>query len=438
MDAMSEQQDEDNSGKTSHKSIILFYKYFPEREIELLKSKKDENYTMQNMYKFHHDLCTNLDLRGRLLLAPEGINGTLSGSEESSLRKYIKALEEKDEALYLEIDWKWSSVGDSSDTETDAVEPFPDLKISIVKEVVSSGNSVNASEISKFGGKHLSPQEFHEVLTGSGAFQTEGQKKQKEVVMIDVRNTFEYAIGHFEDHQGNKAMNPSMLTFSSFDPVFCAQNSDYLKDKKVLMYCTGGIRCEKASAMLRKRGVDDVNQLQGGIHRYLEAYPDGGLFRGKNFVFDHRVAVTPTDNKCDVVVVGRCLECNAAYDRLSANRICTVCRALVLVCDSCEERIREYHCEKHLFLKNCYFTFLNVFDGEELTRQMDELKHILTTHPNATSSRRVRQTINKQIIKVKNLLKQGYLVDKNAPRRCRMCLLTSDKCDGYCWGFWKR
>ena len=147
-------------------------------------------------------------------------------------------------------------------------------------------------------------------------------KQKKEVVLIDVRNTFEHAIGHFIHPTSNRvaldgntqsdnkdmddasttkattsntttatdspttpAINPNTVTFSHFDSTFCSQYSESLTDKQVLMYCTGGIRCVKTSAMLKQRGVEDVSHLSGGIHRYLEKYGKDGFYKGKVFVF---------------------------------------------------------------------------------------------------------------------------------------------------------
>jgi hypothetical protein len=136
------------------------------------------------------------------------------------------------------------------------------------------------------------------------------------------------------------------------------------------MYCTGGIRCEKASAYVRSRGVEDVSQLAGGIHRYLEEFEDGGHFKGKNFVFDQRVAVGPAG----AAVVGRCLGCAAPYDELSGGRVCTVCRVLVLVCPGCAAALQQYHCEAHQPWRRCYFSYLGGFSAAELKAQAAELQ----------------------------------------------------------------
>jgi predicted sulfurtransferase len=137
--------------------------------------------------------------------------------------------------LFTNVDWKESSVEEDDD---ELLEPFPDLKISIVKEIVSTGGLVSAKEVITKGGQHLTPEEFHQVLVDAGS-----ASGSKPVVLVDVRNTFEHDIGHFvHPTSGQAAMNPEMVTFSSFDSNFCAKYAAELKDKKVLMYCTGGIR----------------------------------------------------------------------------------------------------------------------------------------------------------------------------------------------------
>ena len=133
--------------------------------------------------------------------------------------------EEGEHCLFRNVDWKKSTCSVSNNLP----EPFPDLKVSVVKEIISSGNTVHVDEITRYGGKHLDPTEFHRTL-----------QQDPNVVLIDVRNTFECDIGHFVNpHTDTPAMNPVMVQFSSFDDTFCAKQADALKDKKVLMYCTG-------------------------------------------------------------------------------------------------------------------------------------------------------------------------------------------------------
>ncbi len=373
------------TSQPSHTCVVLFYKYFVNEFDAIIKYP---SIITTETKEFIDKVCSTLKLKGRILLSPEGINGSLSASNKEVMDCFIRKMEDyivyidsannnpndnisedatatnnhacyddpiynsihcddsndlstlnttcstiqQQISLFQDIDWKITLVNEDCMNTID--DPFPDLKISIVKEIVSTGTSnISIKDIEEYGGDHLSPKEFHEILQenwgsidnsdndgGNGDDSREQlerkqiKTKRQELVVIDVRNTFEYAIGHFLnpsvkitkqsqiDTDGessymhvdgnytitsvctNAAVNPETLTFSSFDS-FGAKHASFLKDKQVLLYCTGGIRCEKASAMLRKRGIKDVKQLSGGIHRYIEKYPNG-FFKGKNFVFD--------------------------------------------------------------------------------------------------------------------------------------------------------
>ncbi|KAI2513718.1 hypothetical protein MHU86_501 [Fragilaria crotonensis] len=432
---------------TKHTVVVLFYKYFIFDLSPPLKTKFKEEYT-EKLREHQLQLCSRLQLRGRVLLSCEGINGTVSAKDSCALDAYISEMKafdfirdlgvdaDADEAsafssskLYENIDWKTSTVDERTP------EPFPDLKISIVNEIVSTGGALKVDEIPQFGGHHLSPREFHSTI-----------QNNDNVVLIDVRNTFECSIGHFVNpHTGEAAINPQMVSFSAFDSTFCSRMAEELRDKKVLMYCTGGIRCEKASAMLRKRGVNDVSQLEGGIHRYMETFgAKEGFFKGKNFVFDQRVALDSNQsqsNDCATQIVGACVECSCPFEEISGSRLCTVCRDLVLVCPKCQTKLREYHCVRHAGWKRCYFTFLEVFSEDELVIQDQELAAIRENLVPAAEYKNMRRTLSRQIQKVRDQLDsiaRGHCVpDKTASRRCRTCMETSDICDGHCFGFWK-
>ena len=213
--------------------------------------------------------------------------------------------------------------------------------------------------------------------------------------------------------------------------------------------------------MMRKRGIDDVCQLSGGIHRYLEKYGDSGLFRGKNFTFDQRAALDPKecliqdekaaetqvsvnadDQSAISNIVGKCLECDVPYDTISGSRVCTVCRDLVLVCPTCRESLRELHCARHSGWKSCYFTFLEVFSADKLSMQLEELAQLRDKLVPPAQYKSMRKTLSKQIMKVQKrivALQAGEAkVEVDAKRRCRTCMEASDICNGLCWGFWKQ
>lgn len=440
-----------------HAAVVLFYKYFVSDEggTGLLIQRYPGVY-VGRLQQFCKDLCSRLGLKGRLLIAREGVNGTLSANTRETLQQFIDHMEAFDlvrdfglpnedgsfptkEFIFQGIDWKISVIESSFSPKYDCsiLEPFPDLKISVVKEIISTGGAVSVNDVMDKGGTHLSPTEFHQCLLDN-----------PDAVLIDVRNTFEHAIGHFVHPSSHlPALNPATVTFSSFDATFCAHNADALKGKKVLMYCTGGIRCEKASVMLKQRGVADVAQLSGGIHRYLEIYGDAGHFRGKNFVFDQRVAQKPSEcclRQSTVgkdEVVGKCVECGAPFDEICGSRVCTVCRDLVLVCPTCQTNLREYHCARHAAWKTGYYTFVDVFDSNELSSQHRELLTLRDTFLPASQHRNVRRTLSRQIEKVAKRIEAldagTATANRSDPMRCRTCMETKDVCDGRCWGFWK-
>ena len=231
-----------------HTAVVLFYKYFPTKEFPTLYQYG--SLFEQRFQSFARDLCYHLQLKGRLLISTEGVNGTVSAVSMEVIDEFIRAMEglevvrdlglpEADnlnnspvpEFPFQNVDWK-KSYSSASDR---LPEPFPDLKVSIVKEIISTGGGVSVDELSVHGGKHLEPHEFHRLLEEEG----------DQVVLIDVRNTFECEIGHFVNPQTHeKAVNPEMVKFSMFDDTFCAKQVEALKDKKVLMYCTGKSCCD--------------------------------------------------------------------------------------------------------------------------------------------------------------------------------------------------
>jgi UPF0176 protein len=183
--------------------------------------------------------------------------------------------------------------------------------VKVKPEIVALG--INPQDLTVHdGGKHLSPTQTHELLN----------QKPDNLVIIDCRNGYESEVGRIEG-----ALRPDTKTFREF-PEYIERNVEHLKDKQVLMYCTGGVRCERASALLKKKGVQEVYQMDGGIQTYVEAYPDGH-FRGKLYVFDDRVVVPVTPD-----VLSTCLRCNTACDELT-NCSYSVCNRQCVLCNSC-------------------------------------------------------------------------------------------------------
>ena len=288
---------------------LLFYNYVPVPEPGLLTKQQQE-------------LCTKLGLTGRLRVATEGINGCLGGTP-TAIETYVRTAEtEPAFAPYFQhVDWKR---GECRSDRPVAEQKMEELIVKVVPEVVSFGSG-NTIPDGVAGGKHVTPAEFHSMLAQS----------KGEVALIDVRNRYESAIGHFSAKEVVR-IDPLTRQFTDFaDSISRPESLGALKGKKVLMYCTGGVRCERASAFLRGKGIEDVYQLQGGIHRYLEAYPDGGFWKGKNFVFDKRLAVGAPKNKTKEII-GKCLLCASPCDDYGPAFRCVHCRLLVLVCNECQ------------------------------------------------------------------------------------------------------
>jgi predicted sulfurtransferase len=273
--------------------IILFYKYI---SIEYPKQ----------IMKWQREICQNLGLKGRILISHEGINGTLGGLTQN-LDEYKNLMSSHE--LFNNIDFKESAGG---------AECFPRLSVKVRDEAVALG--IPYDQLTpRNAGQHLTPQETHELLTN----------KPDDLIVLDTRNDYEWAIGRFKD-----AITPNIENFRDL-PHYLDENLDTFKDKQVLMYCTGGIRCERATAYLNEKNVaKKVYQIQGGIHRYVEQYPDG-FFRGKNYVFDGRVAVRINDD-----VLGSCSICAQPCDDYY-NCLNAMCNKHFISCADCIQTYNE-------------------------------------------------------------------------------------------------
>jgi UPF0176 protein len=206
------------------------------------------------------DVCLEAETCGTLLLAREGINGTIAGSRAGIDRVLA----------YLRSDPRLADLEHKESVDQDM--PFYRMKVKLKKEIVTMG--VPGIDPNQAVGTYVRPGDWNELLS------------DPEVVLIDTRNDYEYGIGSFRG-----AIDPRTTTFREF-PEFVRTHLDPRKQKKVAMFCTGGIRCEKASAFMLKEGFEEVYHLQGGILKYLEEVPEQeSLWRGECFVFDNRVAV---------------------------------------------------------------------------------------------------------------------------------------------------
>ncbi|XP_056374943.1 thiosulfate sulfurtransferase/rhodanese-like domain-containing protein 2 isoform X2 [Hyla sarda] len=256
-------------------------------------------------------LCELLHLTGKIRIASEGINGTVGGSKVST-RLYINTmlLHPLLKHMCLE-DFKRSDGG---------AHCFPDLRVGVFQEIVPMG--VDPKKVSyKETATHLTPEDFHKRVEQY----LSASQETKDTILLDCRNFYESKIGKFQN-----CLAPNIRKFSYF-PNYVDQNLDLFKDKTVLMYCTGGIRCERGSAYLRSKAVcKEVCQLKGGIHKYLEKFPDG-FFRGKLFVFDGRFTISSNDD-----IISTCRYCGTAWDKY---KLCSTphCCQLVLSCLRCHE-----------------------------------------------------------------------------------------------------
>lgn len=225
-------------------------------------------------------------IKGTLLLAAEGINGTISGPREG-----IDNL-----LAYLNADVRINPVSSKESLHDDA--PFYRTKVKLKKEIVTLG--VEGIDPLKTVGTYVKPQEWNTLIS------------DPDVTVIDTRNDYEIEIGTFKH-----AIDPKTQTFREF-PEYVKEHLDPSKNKKVAMFCTGGIRCEKSTAYLKEQGFDEVYHLEGGILQYLEDVPkEESLWEGDCFVFDNRVAV---NHDLEKSIYDQCYACRlpiTAEDKLS-------------------------------------------------------------------------------------------------------------------------
>jgi UPF0176 protein len=209
-------------------------------------------------------LCAELGLRGSVLLAHEGINGTIAGSDEG-IAAFVEALQHGElfGGRLHNLELKYSTA--------DAI-PFARLKIRLKKEIVTLGDA--GVDPTRRVGTYVDAADWNELISDPGT------------LVVDTRNAFEVAMGTFEG-----AVDPGIKSFGEFKN-FTAQQLDPAKHRRIAMFCTGGIRCEKASAYLLARGFAEVFHLKGGILKYLEDMPASeSRWRGECFVFDERIAL---------------------------------------------------------------------------------------------------------------------------------------------------
>jgi UPF0176 protein len=281
--------------------ILLYYKYTTIEDPEALRISQEE-------------LCKRLNLKGRIIIAKEGINGTVEGLKEHT-QTYIDEMVK--DPRFSDIHFKRSEGTGTA---------FPKLSIKVRSEIVSAHLGEDDFSPVEITGKYLSAEELHEWL-----------RSDKEFYLIDMRNDYEFKVGYFE--------NSILAPFSNFrDLPKIIPAIEHLKHKTIVTVCTGGVRCEKASGFLVKHGFTDVYQLYGGIVSYMEKYPNQD-FKGKLYVFDNRVVMGFNLEDSAHQVVGKCDKCGASSDNYvdCAYIHCKGHRHFIC-CESCLEKDGGVYC----------------------------------------------------------------------------------------------
>lgn len=289
-------------GMAVHK-IILFYAFAPVADPVAVRLWQIE-------------LGERWDLTGRVIVSPHGINATLGGTVEN-LKRYVKGT--KQYPGFKKMDVKWSD-GTGSD--------FPRLSVKNRAELVAFGAPDEVKVDSNGvvgGGQHLKPAQVNELV----------EKFGDDVVFFDGRNGFEAEIGKFRN-----AVVPDVTTTHDFIAEVESGKYDHLKDKHIISYCTGGIRCEILSVLMKNRGFKDVYQIEGGIVRYGEEFGSKGLWDGSLYVFDKRMTL---DFDQDTVSLGACTRCSSITNRF-VNCADPGCKTLALVCPDCQPAHAEAVC----------------------------------------------------------------------------------------------
>ena len=277
--------------------ILLYYKFSPLSDPEAVKL-------------WQKSLCDSLNLKGRILISRHGINGTVGGDIDD-LKSYIKSTKQFEQ--FKDIVWKWSD---------GSREDFPRMSVKNRRELVGFKNSDDEFDVDEKGviggGQHLKPEQVHELV----------EKYGDDVVFFDGRNQHEAKIGKFKN-----AIVPNTNTSRDFIAELDSNKYDELKNKKIVTYCTGGIRCEVISAMMKKRGFSDVYQIDGGIVKYGEKYGDDGLWEGSLRVFDNRMTIDFSDH---TKTIGQCTHCQGKTSNFE-NCALAECNDLVLICEDCKQ-----------------------------------------------------------------------------------------------------
>ena len=273
--------------------VLLYYKYIRINNPEFFAEE-------------HLEYCKNLGLKGRILISPEGINGTCSGTR-SQTEKYIEHMRRcpEFEDLWFKADEVKSHV-------------FKKMHVRYKRELVTFRFKEDLDP-NMLSGRHLEPAEWLEKM------------QDEDVIILDGRTGYEFDLGHFKN-----ALRPPLKSFREF-PDWVEKEFKKYKNKKILTYCTGGVRCEKLSGYLLREGFKEVYQLNGGIVNYSkDPGIKGKLFEGKCYVFDERISV-PVNFTGEYTVTGKCLHCGEPADRY-VNCANLDCHKQHFECEACEQK----------------------------------------------------------------------------------------------------
>lgn len=266
--------------------ILLFYKFVEIKNPEELKSSLLE-------------FCQSLGVKGKILLAEEGINGSISGTKEQT-EKFKREL--TSDERFSDVEFK---------EEVGIFHPFSKMAVKVKKEIIRLDKRVDLTK----KGNYLSPGEFLEIY-----------QKNEDVIILDARNDYEYEVGRFKG-----AIKSEIDTFREFPKI--AEKLADKKDSKIVMYCTGGIRCEKASAYLIQQGFKNVHQLHGGVIKFCQQFPNT-VWEGSCFVFDDRL----TSNIGQKDSLNKCLHCGVNCD-LMRNCKNVKCNKMIFICPDCRKEM---------------------------------------------------------------------------------------------------
>ena len=261
-------------------------------------------------------LCESLGLTGRILISKHGINGTVGG-DIAACKRYARVT--KEYPGFKGMEFKWSEGG---------ADDFPRLSVKVRDEIVAFG-AADELEVDAHGvvggGVHLKPEEVNKLV----------EERGDDVVFFDGRNAMEAEIGRFRG-----AIVPDVTTTHDFIQEIESGKYDDLKDKPVITYCTGGIRCEILSALMKNRGFNEIYQIDGGSVRYGEKYGNKGLWEGSLYVFDRRMHM---EFGTDAKELGHCIHCGAPSNKFEhcGNEDC---RELRLMCPDCYDNPETRYC----------------------------------------------------------------------------------------------